>query len=93
MAARITHVDKPDRDSPVEAITRYGQSADNSTVNWFDREKFIDWLIANRTYAFVSEDGTSAVCDIKNHGNVRFLQTRADASQANNLLSLPGPGR
>jgi len=90
MAIRITHIRKPDRDSRYEAISHYGtHDTQSGNFQTFEREWFIHWLEDNKTYAYVSEDGDKAVCDIKNNGNIRFLQTQADASEANNLLSLP----
>lgn len=90
MGIRITRVRKPDRDNTHEAISHYGTS--NTTDGKFaaiERESLISQLEANGLYAYVSEDGNEAICDIKNNGGIRFLQTRPDASEANNLLSLP----
>ncbi len=90
MPIRITHIRKPERDSRYEAISHYGTS--DTTDGRFaviERESFIRQLKENSTYAYVSEDGDSAICDIKDNGDIRFLQTRPDASEANNLLSLP----
>lgn len=90
MAIRITHIRKPDRDNRYEAISHYGTS--DTTDGRFaaiERESFIRQLKEKNTYAYVSEDGDSAICDIKDNGNIHFLQTRPDASEANNLLSLP----
>lgn len=90
MAIRITHIRKPDRDNRYEAISHYGTSDTKSgSFAIFEREWFIEWLGNNNMYAYVSEDGDTAVCDIKSNGHIRFLQTRPDASAANNLLSLP----
>ncbi len=89
MPIRITHVRKPDRDNRYEAISHYGANNTDGKLQAFERERFIKWLEENNTYAYVSEDGNTAVCDIKGSGNIRFLQTRPDASEANNLLSLP----
>jgi len=90
MSARITHIRKPDRDNRFEAISHYGQLQKDGKVHIFEREWFIDWLKTNNTYAYVNEDGNEAVCDIKDNGRIRYLQTRPDASEENNLLSLPG---
>lgn len=89
MAIRITHVRKPDRDNRYEAISHYGANNASGQLQAFEREWFIKWLEANNTYAYVSEDGDNAICDIKDNGHIRFLQTRPDASGANNLLRLP----
>ena len=90
MAARITHIRKPDRDDRYSAITHYGQLQEDGKVHVFGREWFINWLESNKTYAYVNEDGDDAVCDIKDNGHIRYLQTRPDASTENNLLNLPG---
>jgi len=89
MGVRIKAITKPEGDERYEAITHYWADNDKGVLTPFAREWFIDWLDTNKTYAYVSEDGTEAVCDVKNNGHIRFLQTRADASRANNLLSLP----
>lgn len=90
MSIRITHIRKPDRDDRYEAISHYGTSdTQNGSFNVFEREWFIGWLEDNNTYAYVSEDGDRAICDTKDNGRIRFLQTRPDASVVNNLLSLP----
>ena len=90
MAIRITHIRKLDRDNRYEAISHYGTSdTTDGSFAAIEREWFIKQLEGKNTYAYVSQDGNTADCDIKNSGNVRFLQTRPDASEANNLLSLP----
>ncbi len=90
MAIRITHIRKPDRDNRYEAISHYGTSdTTDGTFGVIEREWLIDQLETKDMYAYVSEDGKQAICDIKDNGNIRFLQTRPDASEANNLLSLP----
>ena len=90
MAIRITHIRKPDRDNRYEAISHYGTSdTTDGTFGVIERASLISQLETNGLYAYVSEDGNQAICDIKDNGNIRFLQTRPDASEANNLLSLP----
>lgn len=88
MAIRIQAITKPAGDERYEAISHYWTTSKGELTK-FEREWLINWLEDNKTYAYVSEDGNEAICDIKNNGHIRFLQTRADASQANNLLSLP----
>lgn len=89
MGLRIQAITKPEGDERYEAITHYWANNTNGVLTAFERERLITWLEANSTYAYVSEDGNVAICDIKDNGHIRFLQTRADASRANNLLSLP----
>jgi hypothetical protein len=89
MGIRIQAITKPAGDDRYEAISHYWANNDKGVLTSFEREWFINWLETNKSYAYVSEDGNEAVCDIKSNGHVRFLQTRADASTANNLLSLP----
>lgn len=89
MAIRIQAITKPAGDDRYEAISHYWANNTSSELQAFEREWFINYLAEKQTYAYVSEDGDEAVCDVKNNGNIRFLQTRADASEANNLLSLP----
>ena len=89
MAVRIRAITKPEDDERYEAISHYWANNDRGVLIPLERNWFIDWLDANGTYAFVSEDGDEARCDVKYNGHIRFLQTRADASRANNLLNLP----
>lgn len=90
MAIRITHIRKPDRDDRYEAISHYGTSDTKSgKLEIFEREWLIKWLKDNNSYAYVSEDGDEAKCEFKSNGRINYLQTRADASERNNLLSLP----
>ena len=90
MGIRITHIRKPDSDNRYEAISHYGTSdTSDSTFAMIERESLISQLETKGLYAYVSEDGNQAICDIKHNGHIRFLQTRPDASAANNLLSLP----
>lgn len=90
MPVRVTHIRKPDRDNRYEAISHYGTSdTTDGTFACIERESFIRQIENIGTYAYVSEDGNTAVCDVKNNGSIRFLQTRPDASEANNLLNLP----
>lgn len=90
MPIRITHIRKPNRDNRYEAISHYGTSdTTDGRFTVIERESFIRQLQEKNEYAYVSEDGDSSICDIKDNGNIHFLQTRPDASEANNLLSLP----
>ncbi|MGB4768035.1 MAG: DUF3892 domain-containing protein [Candidatus Saccharimonas sp.] len=89
MPIRIRAITKPVEADRYEAISHYWANNDNSVLTKFEREWFIHWLKDNSTYAYVSEDGDTAVCDVKNNGHINFLQTRADASEKNNLLNLP----
>ena len=89
MSVQIRAITKPAGDDRYEAISHYWANNDKGVLTQFEREWLINWLGQHSTYAYVSEDGSTAVCDVKNNGNIRFLQTRPDASSANNLLSLP----
>ncbi len=89
MSVRITHIRKPDRDNRYEAISHYGVPKSGRELGIHERSYLIKWLEDHKQQAYVSEDGDVAWCDIKNNGHIRFLQTRPDASEANNLLSLP----
>lgn len=89
MAVRIKAITKPVGDDRYEAISHYWANNSSGELTGFERSWLINWLEVNGTYAYVSEDGDKAVCDIKDNGRIRFLQTRPDASEANNLLELP----
>jgi len=89
MAIRIQAITKPAGDDRYEAISHYWAENSNGVLEGYEREWFISYLEKNKTYSYVSEDNDKAVCDVKENDRIRFLQTRADASEANNLLSLP----
>ena len=89
MAIRIQAITKPAGDDRYEATSHYWANNTSDELQAFERKWFIDYLDEKQTYAYVSEDGDKAVCDVKSNGHIHFLQTQADASQANNLLSLP----
>lgn len=89
MSVRIRAITKPADDDRYEAISHYWAHNDKGVLTSFEREWLIRWLKDNDTYAYVSEDSNTAVCDVKYNGSIHFLQTRADASEKNNLLSLP----
>lgn len=90
MSERITHVRKPDRDNRHEAISHYGQRQPDGTVERYEREAFIAYLEKTGQRAFVKEQGDGAWCKIMNNGHIKYLQTEADDTSANNLLNLPG---
>ncbi len=89
MAERITHVRKPDRYSSHEAISHYGQRQPDGSVDVYEREAFIAYLENHGERAFVKEAGDGAWCRIMNNGRIKYLQTEADSTSANNLLNLP----
>lgn len=89
MGVQIKAITKPEGDERYEAISHYWANNKDGVLTPFERSWLISWLDTNNTYAFVSEDGDEAHCDIRDNGCIRYLQTRADASRANNLLSLP----
>lgn len=85
----ITNIDKPDRFSPVEAIQRFAGS------NWgpWTRAEAVQWaeIPGNK---FVVKGPLRDYVDVmvmppKTTYGEKYLQTRADYSLGNNLLSLP----
>lgn len=89
MSIRITHIRKPNAQSPHEAISHYGCPKNDGSLGVYEREFFIKWLEDNNTKAYVS-DGTNRVwCSIRNNGHIKYLQTYSDDTWTNNLLSLP----
>ena len=89
MSERITHVRKPDRYSKHETISHYRQLQSNGTVAVYERESFIAYLEKTSQRAYVKEHGDGAWCKIMNSGRIKYLQTEADSTSANNLLNLP----
>lgn len=90
MSQRITHVRKPDRYSSHDAISHYGQKKADGSIDIYEREAFIAYLEKYNEKAYVKESGDGAWCKIMNNNHIKYLQTEADSSSANNLLNLPG---
>ena len=86
---QITHIRKPNPQSPHEAIQAYGYPDGYGGVKVVERESFIAWLKRNSITAYVSSPGGTVLCDIRNNGHVNYLQTRANWLWTDNLLSLP----
>lgn len=89
MSIQITHIRKPDPNSPHEAISHYGCPKNDGTLGKYERESFIKWLKENKTDAYVSDGSLRAWCEIRSNGHINYLQTYADGKWSNNLLSLP----
>jgi Protein of unknown function (DUF3892) len=87
--------DNGDHDNPYEAVEAYrwtqhstgkGATTDRQTVvGWLD-----NGINGSKVTAYVQQDTPRADCFVNEsaHGT-RFLQTRPDATEANNLLRLP----
>ena len=90
MSERITHVRKPNRYSSYDAISHYGQLQPNGTVEVYEREGFIVYLEKTGQRAYVKEQGDGVWCKTMDNGRIKYLQTEADDTDANNLLNLPG---
>lgn len=89
MSIRITHIRKPNPQSPHDAISHYGTPKGDGTLGIHEREAFIKWLEDNKEKAYVSVGSNTVWCGIRNNGHIKYLQTYADNTWSDNLLSLP----
>jgi hypothetical protein len=88
VSIRITHIRKPNPQSPHEAISHYGCPKNDGTLGVYERESFIKWLEDNKEKAYVSDGANTAWCGIRDNGHIKYLQTYADKTWTDNLLSL-----
>jgi hypothetical protein len=93
---QVTHIRKPHPFSPHEAIAAYGYTDQFGRFVVAGREQFIKWLRANNITAFVSkgynyltQQHEVALCEVRSNGRINYLQTVADNTWTDNLLSLP----
>lgn len=87
--------DSGNHNNPLEAISDYGWSDTNSdkTGKW-TRSKMVSWIEEDKDNhkAFVkdSADGSEVYCYVRTSVNgVKFLQTKRNDTERDNLLSLP----
>ncbi len=90
ITARIRCINKSDRDSPYERITRVGGINSNGGRWALSQEEAISGIESGK-YAFFVEvggDRANVIVRISRLGN-KYLTTEADGDLPNNLLSLP----
>jgi hypothetical protein len=86
---RIECINKSPRQDPHKRIESVGGNNDDGT-RWKMSEDRAIQAIENRTYSFyVSVNGQSVDVIIATHERHKYLKTKADGLQPNNLLSLP----
>ena len=88
---QITCVNKSDRMSPHERITRVGGGAGGLFGGWRKSQQGAIRDIetgANRFYVSVEGTFVWVIVAISRYGN-KYLKTESDGEQPNNLLSLP----
>jgi hypothetical protein len=81
---QVTCINKPNRDSSLEAITHLGGNG------WRWPRAHVIAAIEAGTYGFyTSVGGKQAKVEVREGRNGKYLQTHADGQWNNNLLSLP----
>lgn len=82
---RVTCVNKPDRNSPHEAITHLGGP------DWRDTRQNVVRAIENNTHSFYTYvGGKEAQLYVRTSANgTKFVQTISDGRWSDNLLALP----
>lgn len=92
MALQITGIRKPGgAHNAHEAISHYRWRKDSNGETGIDtRMDVINYLERNNEKAYVSVGGRTAWCGIRvNSHGTKYLQTYADSTYNDNLLSLP----
>lgn len=89
---RITCINKDggNHSNPHEGITKYGWLNSTGKTDRSDRAQMVSW-IEDGNRAYVQDNfGNKAYCNVRKsiNGN-KFLQTVADDTYTDNLLSLP----
>ena len=90
MSIRITCINKPDRNSPHEAIRCYGWTEDATEKNGVTERQIVVGWVKNGVVAYVQDNlGNRANCRVnRSVAGTEFLQTYADGKFTDNLLSL-----
>ncbi len=84
----IVCINKPDRQSPHEAINRYGLR-ESTGVKSYPRQVVVDW-VKEGNRAYVQDSIGKVYCQVrKSPAGTEFLQTVRDNRWTDNLLSLP----
>ncbi len=91
MALEITGIRKPEPNDPHEAISHYRWHDDDDNTNGIDeRTALIKWMEDNKVDAYVANGSGKVWCAIReNKYGTKYLQTYADKTWNDNLLSLP----
>jgi len=91
MALQITGIRKPGGRHSHEAISHYRWRKDTTGEEGIDaRLEVITYLENNNEKAYVSAGGQTAWCAIRTNAyGTKYLQTYADGTYNDNLLSLP----
>lgn len=86
---QIDCVNKPDRNSPHEAITHVGGPNPNGYGRWKNTAVDVVRMIENNSHRFYTRDaGKTALVSVRtNAAGRKYLQTRADGLWSNNLLA------
>jgi hypothetical protein len=85
---RIRCINKSDRYNPYERITHVGGGTPGN--RWRQTQEQTIREIENNEYGYyVEEDGKSVDVIVATHSGNKYLKTKADGVQPDNLLSLP----
>jgi hypothetical protein len=92
MEIRITCINKDqgNHTNEHEGITHYGWLVPNGNSGKFNRTQMVDWL-DKKNKAYVQSGLKKAYCYVRTNpkDSVKFVQTYADSTYSDNLLSLP----
>jgi hypothetical protein len=87
--ARIRCINKTDRSNPHERIKNVG-GANSDGGRWKQSvDQTIREIESNEWEYFVSEGGNTVDVVVATHNGNKYLKTRADGVQPDNLLALP----
>ncbi len=89
MASRITCITKPNPHSPLEHITNVGGTRANGTRFYITREECAGDIDRRRDSYYVQVGADTVMVETYTLHGQRFIKTKADRTQRDNLLSLP----
>ncbi len=89
MSNRVTCITKPNAHSPLEHITSLGGDTSDGR-HWKESREDVITKIRSGNYSFhVEADGYAISVELASRNGVDYVKTKPDATQKDNLLSLP----
>ncbi len=89
MSNRVTCIKKPNTHSPLEHITHLGGTTEDGRVWNETRESVIQKIRAGNYHFHVVAGGYDVQVEVAERNGVAYVKTKPDATQKDNLLSLP----
>lgn len=89
MAYQVLCVDKSDRPNPHEKIRRIGGLNANGTRWSLLQKRAIQGIESGEWQFYVLQNGSRADVIVASRNGNKYIKTKADGEQPNNLLSLP----